>query len=432
MPSSTTPPRASMSCCRRCSPAPTARGRRDSLIVPVAPPPPAVCLPLLLPSPRQRRLPDAGGGRRMGALQPDGEHSRSRTGRPRAVRAHGAPHPRRGTGRRSLRSAPRGDRVRSGEGGGRGRPRPRQHRRLAEPIEHLYPRGAGGGGPGLRESRHDRTRASGRPARAHLAGHGLGDLRGPDCADRGAGAGRSALYAGAWRCVFHGGRVVHPGRGERGSHPHQAGGAHARARHARHRLLRGRLHLESPRAPRHHVPRSLRGAPGGATALLPVYARDILGTGPVGLGVLRSAPAVGALATSIFLAHYPLERRIGPTLFRSVIVYGIATCVFGISTNFVLSILALSVLGAADVVSVVIRVSLAQIRTPDPLRGRVSAVHSLFTGTSNQLGAFESGLAAAFLGTVPAVLLGGVGTIAVASLWLVFFPELWRLGRFEE
>jgi MFS family permease len=171
---------------------------------------------------------------------------------------------------------------------------------------------------------------------------------------------------------------------------------------------------------------------GGATALLPVYARDILGTGPVGLGVLRSAPAVGALATSIFLAHYPLERRIGPTLFRSVIVYGIATCVFGISTNFVLSILALSVLGAADVVSMVIRVSLAQIRTPDPLRGRVSAVHSLFTGTSNQLGAFESGLAAAFLGTVPAVLLGGVGTIAVASLWLVFFPELWRLGRFEE
>jgi len=171
---------------------------------------------------------------------------------------------------------------------------------------------------------------------------------------------------------------------------------------------------------------------GGATALLPVYARDILGTGPVGLGVLRSAPAVGALATSIFLAHYPLERRIGPTLFRSVIVFGIATCVCGISTNLVLSILALSVLGAADVVSMVIRVSLAQIRTPDAMRGRVSAVHSLFTGTSNQLGAFESGLAAALLGTVPAVLLGGVGTIAVAGLWLVFFPELRRLGRFEE
>ena len=171
---------------------------------------------------------------------------------------------------------------------------------------------------------------------------------------------------------------------------------------------------------------------GGATALLPVYARDILGTGPFGLGLLRSAPAVGALATSVLLAHYPLERRIGPTLFRAVVVFGIATCVFGLSTNFALSIVALSVLGAADVVSMVIRVSLAQIRTPDAMRGRVSAVHSLFTGTSNQLGAFESGLAAALLGTVPAVLLGGVGTIAVAGLWLVFFPELRRLGRFEE
>ena len=171
---------------------------------------------------------------------------------------------------------------------------------------------------------------------------------------------------------------------------------------------------------------------GGATALLPVYARDILGTGPFGLGLLRSAPAVGAFATSVFLAHYPLERRIGPTLFRAVVVFGIATCVFGLSTNFVLSIVALSVLGAADVVSMVIRVSLAQIRTSDAMRGRVSAVHSLFTGTSNQLGAFESGLAAALLGTVPAVLLGGVGTIAVAGLWLIFFPELRRLGRFEE
>jgi MFS family permease len=171
---------------------------------------------------------------------------------------------------------------------------------------------------------------------------------------------------------------------------------------------------------------------GGATALLPVYARDILHTGPVGLGLLRSAPAVGALAISVLLAHYPLERRIGPTLFRSVIVFGVATVVFGLSTNFALSIVALTVLGAADVVSMVIRVSLAQIRTPDAMRGRVSAVHSLFTGTSNQLGAFESGLAAALLGAVPAVLLGGLGTIAVAGLWMVVFPELRRLGRFEE
>jgi MFS family permease len=171
---------------------------------------------------------------------------------------------------------------------------------------------------------------------------------------------------------------------------------------------------------------------GGATALLPVYARDILGTGPVGLGLLRSAPAVGALATSVLLAHYPLERRIGPTLFRSVIVFGVATCVFGLSSNFALSITALTVLGAADVVSMVIRVSLAQIRTPDVMRGRVSAVHSLFTGTSNQLGAFESGVAAALFGTVPAVLLGGVGTVAVAGLWMILFPELRRLARFEE
>jgi hypothetical protein len=171
---------------------------------------------------------------------------------------------------------------------------------------------------------------------------------------------------------------------------------------------------------------------GGATALLPVYAKDILGTGPVGLGLLRSAPAVGALIISIFLARYPLERRIGPTLFWSVMIFGAATVVFGVSTSFVLSLLALSVLGAADVVSMVIRLSLAQIRTPDAMRGRVSAVHSLFTGTSNQLGAFESGVAAALLGTVPAVLLGGIGTIAVAALWMLLFPELRRLGRFEE
>jgi len=171
---------------------------------------------------------------------------------------------------------------------------------------------------------------------------------------------------------------------------------------------------------------------GGATALLPIYARDILGTGPIGLGLLRSAPALGALATSVFLARYPLERRIGPNLFRSVIVFGAATVVFGISTNFILSLIALTALGAADVVSMVIRLSLAQLRTPDAMRGRVSAVHSLFTGTSNQLGAFESGVAAALLGVVPAVLLGGVGTVAVAGLWMLLFPELRRLGRFEE
>jgi MFS family permease len=171
---------------------------------------------------------------------------------------------------------------------------------------------------------------------------------------------------------------------------------------------------------------------GGATALLPVFARDILKVGPVGLGVLRSAPAIGALATSVFLARYPLEHRLGPTLFRAVLIFGAATVVFGLSTNVVLSLVALTVLGAADVVSMVIRMSLAQIRTPDAMRGRVSAVHSLFTGTSNQLGAFESGVLAALIGTVPSVLLGGLGTIAVAAIWMGLFPELRRLGRFEE
>ncbi|HEV8640647.1 MAG TPA: MFS transporter [Methylomirabilota bacterium] len=171
---------------------------------------------------------------------------------------------------------------------------------------------------------------------------------------------------------------------------------------------------------------------GGATALLPIYARDILGTGPAGLGLLRSAPAVGALAMSVFLAQRPLERRVGRALFRAVIIFGAATVVFAVSTNLLLSLAALCVLGASDVVSVVIRFSLVQIRTPDAMRGRVSAVHSLFTGTSNQLGEFESGLAAALFGPVPAVLIGGIGTITVAALWMYLFPELRRIRAFEE
>jgi MFS family permease len=171
---------------------------------------------------------------------------------------------------------------------------------------------------------------------------------------------------------------------------------------------------------------------GGATALLPIYARDILGAGPSGLGLLRAAPAVGALATSVVLARYPLERRVGRALFRAVMVFGAATVAFGLSTNFAVSLAALAVLGAADVVSVVIRVSLVQLRTPDEMRGRVSAVHSLFTGTSNQLGAFESGLVASLVGAVPAVLIGGLGTMAVAALWMVLFPDLRRIRAFEE
>jgi hypothetical protein len=170
---------------------------------------------------------------------------------------------------------------------------------------------------------------------------------------------------------------------------------------------------------------------GGATALLPIYARDILGTGPWGLGLLRAAPATGALAMSLVLARRPVEHQAGPLLFGGVLVFGVATVVFGISSSLPLSLAALVVLGASDLLSVVIRHSLVQVRTPDSMRGRVSAVHSLFTGTSNQLGEFESGLLAALLGPVAAVLIGGVGTIAVAVLWMSRYPELRRFRLAE-
>ncbi len=170
---------------------------------------------------------------------------------------------------------------------------------------------------------------------------------------------------------------------------------------------------------------------GGATALLPVYARDILVVGPWGLGLLRSAPAVGALTMSILLAHRPLKRRVGKTMFLAVAVFGLATIVFSLSTSFPLSLAALAVLGAADVFSVVIRHSLVQIETPDEMRGRVSAVNSLFIGTSNQLGEFESGVTAHWFGTVPAVLIGGVGTLIVVLFWMRFFPQLLHIDRLE-
>jgi MFS family permease len=163
---------------------------------------------------------------------------------------------------------------------------------------------------------------------------------------------------------------------------------------------------------------------GGATALLPVYARDILKTGPWGLGLLRSAPAVGSLVISIFLARFPLRHRVGKTMFKAVAVFGGATILFAVSTSFMLSLAALVILGASDVISVVIRHSLVQIRTPDEMRGRVSAVNSMFIGTSNQLGEFESGVTAAFFGTVPAVLIGGIGTLIVVFLWMRIFPQL--------
>jgi MFS family permease len=169
---------------------------------------------------------------------------------------------------------------------------------------------------------------------------------------------------------------------------------------------------------------------GGATALLPVFAKDILQTGPWGLGLLRSAPAVGALAASFYLARHPLERRIGRTLFTAVTMFGAATAVFGLSSSFPLSMAALALLGASDAISVVIRFSLVQIRTPEAMRGRVSTINSMFIGTSNTLGEFESGLTAAWFGAVPAVIVGGLGTIAVGLIWLKVFPELARIDTF--
>jgi MFS family permease len=165
---------------------------------------------------------------------------------------------------------------------------------------------------------------------------------------------------------------------------------------------------------------------GGATALLPIYARDILGTGPWGLGLLRAAPACGALAMSVVLTRRPVGPRAGRILLAGVLVFGVATIVFGLSTALPLSLAALAVLGAADLLSVVIRHSLVQMRTPDAMRGRVSAAHSLTTGTSNQLGEFESGLLATLFGPVVAVLIGGIGTIVIAAVWMQRFPELRR------
>jgi MFS family permease len=165
---------------------------------------------------------------------------------------------------------------------------------------------------------------------------------------------------------------------------------------------------------------------GGATALLPIYARDILHAGPAGLGLLRSAPAAGAFLMALVLARHPIERRAGHILFATVGIYGVATILFGLSRAIPLSLAALVLLGAADVVSMVIRQTLVQMMTPDELRGRVSAVSSLFTGTSNQLGEFRAGMMAAWLGPVAAVVLGGVGTLAIVAGGWRLFPALRR------
>lgn len=170
---------------------------------------------------------------------------------------------------------------------------------------------------------------------------------------------------------------------------------------------------------------------GGVTALLPIYARDILQTGPLGLGILRAAPAVGALLMTMVLARHTINRRVGMRMFQSVIVFGLATVVFALSHWMWLSALALAVLGAADTISVVIRFSLVQLATPDEMRGRVGAVNFLFINASNQLGQFESGVTAALLGTVPSAVLGGVATVAVALLWMKLFPTLRDVEKLE-
>jgi MFS family permease len=168
---------------------------------------------------------------------------------------------------------------------------------------------------------------------------------------------------------------------------------------------------------------------GGATALLPIYARDILHTGPQGLGLLRAAPALGALLMTLVLVRFPLQRHAGYKLLGAVGVFGLATLVFGVSTHFGLSMLALAVTGAADSISVVTRQTLMQLDTPDEMRGRVSAVNSIFIGASNQLGEFESGATAALWGPVGSVVVGGLGTLVIALAWLRLFPDLAKRDR---
>ena len=170
---------------------------------------------------------------------------------------------------------------------------------------------------------------------------------------------------------------------------------------------------------------------GGAVALLPMFARDILQVGPQGLGLLRAAPAVGAVAVSVVLSRWPLRERVGRTLLVAVAVFGVCMVVFGLSTSFAISLLALAVSGGADMVSVVVRQTLVQLETPDAMRGRVGAVNSMFIGASNQLGEFESGATAALLGPVGSVVAGGIGTVLVAISWRHIFPALARRNRLE-
>ena len=171
---------------------------------------------------------------------------------------------------------------------------------------------------------------------------------------------------------------------------------------------------------------------GGATALLPAIASDVLHVGPTGLGLLRAAPAVGAAAAGAALAWQPIRTGVGRWLFGGVLAFGLSIVVFGLSRSFVLSLVALGVLGASDMISMYVRHLLVQLQTPDAIRGRVSAVNAVFIGASNELGEFESGVTAAWWGVVPAVLIGGAATLAVAVAWIFLFPMLWRLDGFPE
>ena len=171
---------------------------------------------------------------------------------------------------------------------------------------------------------------------------------------------------------------------------------------------------------------------GAAPALFPVFARDILETGPWGLGLLRAAPGVGAFVMSVVLARRPLTLPIGKVLFAVIASSALAIIVFALSTHLILSLAALVMMGAADVVSVVIRFSLVQLRTPAEMRGRVSAVNGMFTGTSNYLGDFRAGAVAATIGAVPAVVIGGIGVFAITALWMFLFPQLRRIRSLDE
>jgi MFS family permease len=170
---------------------------------------------------------------------------------------------------------------------------------------------------------------------------------------------------------------------------------------------------------------------GAVTALLPVFARDVFAAGPWALGLLRAAPAVGALGMALLLTRWSFEKHAGRIMFAAVATYGLATIAFALSSSFIIALAALVVLGASDVASVVIRMTLVQLGTPDAVRGRVTAVNGLFIGASNQLGEFRAGVMASWFGAVPAVLIGGVGTLLIVAIWMRLFPDLARVDRLE-